>query len=59
MNGYRIWNITINLLQNIYYGILLSHKKERNNTTCMDLDIITLSKSDKERQIPHDITYTK
>ena len=26
-------------------------------TTWMDLEIIILSKSDRERQIPHDITY--
>ena len=39
-------------------GILLSHEKEWNNAIC-NLEIIILSevKSEKERQIPHDIIY--
>ena len=46
---------------------VLSHKKECNKALCsntmpfaaaqMDLEIVTLSKSERERQIPHDITY--
>ena len=46
----------------IYNGILLSHKKEWNNATCSNMigprDYHTKwSKSDRERQISHDITY--
>ena len=46
----------------IYDGILLSHKKEWNNSTCSNMvgprDHHTKwSKSERERQIPHDITY--
>ena len=44
----------------IYNGILLSHKKEQNMTfaaTWMDLEIIILSKTLRERQISIDITY--
>ena len=42
-------------------GILLSHKKEWNNTICSNIDInrdyrIKWSKSKRERQIPYDIT---
>ena len=37
----------------IYNGILLSHKK----VTCVDLEMITLSESDTDRQISYDITY--
>ena len=44
----------------IYYGIL-SHKKEWNNTICSTMDITRDyhtkgSKSERERQIPYDIT---
>ena len=47
----------------IYYGILLSHKKEWNNSICSNMveprDHHTKwSKSERERQIPYDITYT-
>ena len=54
MNGLRRCDIYI------YNGILLSHKK--NNimpfaATWMELEILILSKSEKERQIPYDITY--
>ena len=41
-------------------GILLSHKKNEIMPfaeTWMDLEIIILSKSERERQIPCDITY--
>ena len=46
----------------IYNEILLSHKKERKMpfvATWMDLEIVILSevKSDRERQISHDIAY--
>ena len=45
----------------IYNGILLGHKKERNNAICSDMDATTDdhakgSKSERERQIPYDIT---
>ena len=43
-------------------GILLSHKKEQNNVICGNMDgtrdsHTKLSKSERERQIPYDITY--
>ena len=41
-------------------GILLRHKKNEIMpfaATWMDLEIITLNKSDRERQIPYDTTY--
>ena len=46
----------------IYNGILLSHKKEWNNAICSNMgatrDYYTKwSKSERERQIPYDITY--
>ena len=46
----------------IYNGILLSHKKEWNNAICSNMDgprdyYTKQSKSDRERQIPYDITY--
>ena len=43
----------------IYNGILLSHKKERNNAICnKPRDYCTKqSKSEREGQIPYDITY--
>ena len=43
-----------------YNGILLSHKKEQNKpfaATWIDLDIIILGKSDREKQILYDMTY--
>ena len=44
----------------IHKGILFSHKKEWNNenfaATWMDLEIIMLRKSDRERQISYGIT---
>ena len=46
----------------IYNGTLLSHKKEWNNAICSNMDATRdyhtkWSKSDRERQIPYDITY--
>ena len=46
----------------IYNGILLSHEKEWNNAICRNTDgprgyHIKQSKSERERQIPYDITY--
>ena len=46
----------------IYNGILLSHKKERNNAICNNMDATRddhtkWSKSERERQIPYGITY--
>ena len=46
----------------IYHGILLGHKKEQNNAICSNMDGIgdchpEWSKSERERQIPYDITY--
>ena len=46
----------------IYSGILLSHKKEWNNAICSNMDATRddhtkWSKSERERQIPYDITY--
>ena len=46
----------------IHNGILLSHKKEQNNTICSNMDGTRdshpeWSKSEWERQIPYDITY--
>lgn len=47
---------------------LLSHKKESNKALCsntmllaaaqMDLEMIILSKSERERQTPYNITYS-
>ena len=46
----------------IYNGILLSHKKEWNDAICSNMDATRdyhtkWKKSDRERQIPYDITY--
>ena len=44
----------------LYNGILFSHKKDEIMpfaATWMDLEIIILSKSDRERQISYDVTY--
>ena len=46
----------------IYNGILLSHKKNEirpSAITWMDIEMIILNKvkSERERQIPYDITY--
>ena len=46
----------------IYNGILLSNKKEQNNAICSNMDATRdyqtkWSKSERERQIPYDITY--
>ena len=46
----------------IHNGILLSHIKEQNNVICSNMDgtrdsHTKLSKSERERQIPYDITY--
>ena len=48
-------------LMNIHKGILLSHKEEWNNASCsnieMSRDYHTSEVSQRERQIPYDITY--
>ena len=46
----------------IYNGVLLSHQKEWNNAICSNMDGLRdydtkQSKSERERQIPYDITY--
>ena len=46
----------------IINGILLSHKKEQNNAICSNMDATRdshteLSKSERGRQIPYDITH--
>ena len=46
----------------IYNGILLNHQKEWNNAICSNMDgsrdyHTKQSKSERERQIPYDITY--
>ena len=46
----------------IYNGILLSLKKEWNDTICSNMDEprdyhTKWSKSDRERQIPYDVAY--
>ena len=46
----------------IYNGILLSHKKEKNNATCSNMDATRdyhtkRSKSEREGQISYDIAY--
>ena len=46
----------------IHNGILLSHEKEQNNAICSTTDATRdshpeLNKSERERQIPDDITY--
>ena len=46
----------------MYNDILLSHKKEWNNTICSNMDgpsdyNTKWRKADRERQIPYDITY--
>ena len=46
----------------IYEGLLLSHKKEWNHGICSNMDEprdyhTQWSKSERERQIPYDITY--
>ena len=48
----------------IYNGILLSHREEQNNAICSHMggtrdDHTKCNKSDRERQIPCDITYVK
>ena len=50
------------IVVSIYNGILLNHKKERNPAICDDMDgrrryHAKQSKSDRERQIPYDLTY--
>ena len=47
-----------------YNGILLSHKKERNNTICSNMNATgdyptKWSKSERERQMSYDITYMR
>ena len=46
----------------IYNGVLLNHGKELNNAICSNMngseEYIKWSKSERERQIPYDITYT-
>ena len=46
----------------IHNGILLGHKKEQNNGICSNMDATRnshtdWSKSERERQIPYDISY--
>ena len=46
----------------IYNGILLNHKKEQNNAICGNMDgprdyHTKWNKSERERQIPYDVTY--
>ena len=41
----------------IYNRILLGHEIRPFTATWMQLEIIILSKSDRERQMPYDITY--
>ena len=46
----------------IYNGILLTHQKEQSNAICSNVDITRdshtkWSKPERERKIPHDITY--
>ena len=46
----------------IYNGMLLSHKKTQNNAICSNMDATRdyhtkWSKSEREGQIPYDITY--
>ena len=46
----------------IHNGILLNHKKEQNNAICYNMEGTRDShpegsKSERERQIPYDITY--
>ena len=49
-------------MAHIYNGILLSHKKEWNWVICNEVEWPSVchtewSKSERERQIPYDITY--
>ena len=53
----------MNIGVHVYNGILLSHKKNEimpSAITWMDIEMIILNKvkSERERQIPYDITYT-
>ena len=46
----------------MYNGILLSHKKEQNNAICSNMGATRnyytkRSRSERERQIPYDVTY--
>ena len=46
----------------IYNGVLLSHEKEQSNAICSNMDAsrdyhTKWSTSERERQIPYDITY--
>ena len=46
----------------IYNGILLSHRKEQNDIICSNVDTTReyhtkRSKSERETQMPHNITY--
>ena len=46
----------------LYNGILLSHKKEWNNAICSNMDWsrdyhTKRGKSERERQVPYNITY--
>ena len=46
----------------LYNGKLLSHKKEWNNAICSNMDgprdcHAEWSKSEREKQVPYDITY--
>ena len=41
-----------------YYSAIKKNEIMPFTATWMDLEIIRLSKSDREKQIPYDITYT-
>ena len=52
----------IKKMWHIYNGILFSHKKEENLAICNNMDgpwghYTKWSKSDRERQLPYDLTY--
>ena len=51
-----------NEVVHLYNGILLIHKKEQNNAFCSNMDATRddhtkWSQSERERQLPYDITY--
>ena len=57
--------IDIEDVVHVYNEILLSHEKEQNNTICSNMDATRdyhintkWSKSERERQVAYDVTYT-
>ena len=53
----------LRLLPSIFSSVLLSHKKEHNYAICSNVDEprdyhTKQSKSERQRQMPYDITYT-